>query len=112
VNSRGVDALVDEVDDRSFGVREQDSAEVVGKTPVGLLRHGLIEAPKAGLDVRNRNLELRSGERRRERGIDVAGYDAECRAMFEQDSLHAYQRLGRLLGVRSRPYAEEDVRLW
>ena len=87
------------------------AAQVVGEQAVVLLRHRRVEAAQAGLEVRDRDVELDRGERAGERRVDVARDDDAGRAPLEQHLLDADERPRRLLAVRAGADAEEDVRL-
>src|SRR5690348_13247376 len=92
-------------------MHEQDRAEMVGDDSVVLLRHRAVVAPEPRLQVCDRDLHLHGGERSGQRRVDVAGNHDECGLLLEEDALDADECAGRLLGMRSRTDAEEDVGL-
>src|SRR5919204_4696131 len=112
VDSRGTDALGDEICHGSFGMNEQDPAEMIRQSPVRLFGHRVVEASKSSLDVRHRNLELRCRERARECGVNVARDDDEGRPLLQERPFDAKQRLRRLLRMGASADAEEHMRLW
>src|SRR5215213_2827003 len=91
-------------------MREQDVAQVVGEHAVVLLGHCTVEAPQARFDVRDRDPELHGGERRCQRGVDVAGNHAEADLTLAQHGLDPHERLRGLLGVGPGADGEELVR--
>ena len=106
-----MDALAVKVRRSPLRVREEDLTQVIGQPPVCLFRHRLVEASKARLDVRDRDMELRCGQGGRKRGVDVAGDDNERRKVLKQDLLDPDERLRRLLSVRPGADTKEDVGL-
>ena len=59
-----VDSLALQVLEGALRVGEEQRADVIGEPAVVLLRHRVVEAAQARLDVRNRNAQLHGGERR------------------------------------------------
>src|SRR5436190_562408 len=104
------DALAVEILDRAFRVDEKDRAEVIRELAVELFGHGRIEAPKARLDMRDRHVELRGGECRTKRRVDIAEDDYELRSSLQQHLLHRNHCPRGLLGVGSRTHSEMLVR--
>ncbi len=88
---------------------EQVIAELVGDDPVDLLGHRAVEAPQAGLDVRDRDAELDRDERRGERGVDVARNDHEFGTLALHHRLDSLHHTRGLHGVARRPHAEHVV---
>ena len=65
-------------------VTNSRSDEHVRDPPVDLLRHRRVEAAEAGLDVRERDEQLRAHERRGERGVHVAVDDHQRRSVGDE----------------------------
>src|SRR5207302_1605620 len=70
-------ALRGQVADGLGAGREQQVGELVGDAPVDLLGHARVEAAQAGLDVRDRQPELRRDEGGGDGGVDIAVHHDE-----------------------------------
>jgi hypothetical protein len=68
-------------------VEEQDLGELVGDDSVDLLGHRPVEAPETGLDVRERDPELRRSERSGQGRVDVARYEHEVGCLRDEHGL-------------------------
>ena len=108
-DARGVDALAREVLLRLRAVREQQVGEAVGEDAVDLLGHRPVARPQACLEMGDRDVQLRGGERAGERRVDVTGDDHDGGVDVEQDPLEGDQHLAGLLAVASRADAERVV---
>ena len=84
---------------------------MVGGEAVRLLGHPPVEAAQTGLDVRNRHVQLRRGERRGERRVGVAVGEHHVRPVLEDRRLERLQHAGGLPSMRSGADAEVEVRL-
>ena len=104
-------ALALEVAHRLRRRREQEIRQVVRDEAVRLLGHAAVETAKARLDVGDRHVQLRRGERRRERRVGVAIGQHQVRPAFLHGLLEALQHAGRLAAVRTGADAEVEVRL-
>src|SRR5438128_1763255 len=93
-------------------VSETPVGDLVDEHPVDLLGHRPIEAAQAGLDVRERELELRRGERSGQRGVHVAGDHDHGRPLALKDRFQPLERATRLHPVAAGPDGEVVVRLW
>ena len=71
------DPLGREVLVRLRRVGEEQGGDVIGESPVVLLRHPPVEAPQPRLEVADRNVQLDRRERGRERRVDIARDDDE-----------------------------------
>ena len=76
-------------------VQEEQLGEVVGDDPVDLLGHRPVEAAQAGLDVGDRDPELRRAERRSQGRVDVAGNEDQVGALGAQDRLEPLEHPAR-----------------
>ena len=77
---------------------------MVGELAVVLLRHRRVEAAEPRLEVRDRNAELRRGERAGERRVDVARRRRRAvGSPLEEHLLDADERARGLLAVRPEP---------
>ena len=72
---------------RLVRVDEEEVRDLVGEDAVDLLRHGAVEAAQPGLDMGDRDAELRRDERGGQRRVDVAGHEARGRARSPSDRL-------------------------
>jgi hypothetical protein len=83
---------------------------VVGRDAVQLLGHRPVEAAQPRLEVRDAEALLRRDERRRQRGVHVAGDEHEVRPRrLRQRALEREHDARGLLGVRAGADAEVDV---
>ena len=78
-------------DGRRASARSSQRREVVGHDPVELLGHPPVEAAQAGLDVRDRDAELRRGQGAGERRVRVAVDEDGVGPLGEQDGLEGHQ---------------------
>ena len=104
-------ALAGQVAKRLGRRAEQQVAQLVRQPPVDLLGHRVVEAPQARLDVRQRDAELRPGERGPDRRVDVPVQDDQGRRGLQELALHPHQHARRHRGLRPGAHAEVDVRL-
>ena len=84
---------------------------MVGDQPVRLLGHAPVEAAQARLDVGERQVQLRRGERRCQRRVGVAVGQHEVRPALEHRGLERLQHARRLAAVAARADAEIEVGL-
>ena len=105
------DPLGAQVLDRLVAVQEEQLGELVGDDPVQLLRHRAVEAAQAGLDVGDRYVHLRRGQRRRQGRVDVARDDDQVGLLGGQHRLEPLDRARRLLGVAAGADLEHVVGL-
>ena len=96
---------------RLWAVREAPRREPVGQDTVQLFRHGLVEAAQSRLEVCDGDLQLRRGERSRERRVDIAGHEQDVGPLGEQDLLDPLQGARGLGAVRARADTEHVVGL-
>src|SRR5439155_27049434 len=88
----------------------QQAGDRVYEPAVDLLGHEVIRGPQPGLDVDDRNAELRRGERARQGRVGVADHDRGPRPMLLEPLLAGNEERGRLAGVSAGPHVEERVR--
>ena len=105
------EALVRQVAHRFGRGRKQEVGKMVGCEAVRLLGHPPVEAPEAGLDVCDRQVELDGRQRRGERRVGVAVGQHHVRPKLEHRRFERFQHAGRLPAVASRADAEVEVRL-
>ena len=86
--------------------RQQQIREPIGDDPVDLLGHRAIEAAQAGLDVRDRDQQLRRHQRRRHRRVHVADDDDQVGPLGEADLLERDHHLRGLHRVAAGADAE------
>ena len=101
--------------DGGVGGAQQQGRQVVGDDAVLLLGHRAVERAQAGLDVADRQVELRGGERARQRRGGVAVDEHHVRGLGDQQGLEPLQHhrelgdraarahLEGVVGLRARP---------
>jgi len=89
---------------------QEEIADRVGQYSVDLLRHRPVEAAQAGLDVANRDLELRSGQARAERGVHVPRNEYDVGLDLDQHLLEALHHARCLLRLRPGADPQHVVR--
>lgn len=111
MNSFLGNAFAKEIDFTVLGRREQNIGEAVGHNPVDFLRHGSIEGPQSGLNVTDRNQQLRADESRSNSGIHVAINQSDIGLAFQNDGLEPEHDLRRLRSVASRTDRQIEIRI-
>ena len=96
---------------RLVAVQEAQRRDQVGADPVRLLGHRAVEAPQAGLQVGDRDSQLRRAERRAEGRVDVARHDHQVGTLCPQHRLESLHHARDLLRVASRSDPEQVVGL-
>ncbi len=92
-------------------MREEQLGDLVGEDAVDLLGHRPVAAAQARLDVGDRDLQVRAGERRRERRVDVARHDHQVGLLGGQDRRDRFEDAADLDRVRAGSDAEHVVGL-
>ena len=111
VDRRSRAALGEQVVARLGRVDEEQLRELVGDDAVQLLRQRPVERAQARLDVAERNLELRRGDRGRHRRVDVARDEHHVGLGLEQHRLEPLHDARGLLRVRAGSDPERIVGL-
>ena len=106
-----LDPLVLEVTPCGLRGGEEIVGDVVRDHPVDLLGHRPVEAPEAGLDVANPDVELCGSESPGHDSIGVALDEDDIRLLLDENLLDAGQDLSGLLGMSSGPDVEVVLRL-
>ena len=104
-------ALGEQVVARLGRVDEEEVRHLVGDDPVDLLGHRAVERAQPGLDVADRQQQLRGGQRGRHRRVHVAGDEHDIGLRLEQHRLEPLHDRSRLLGMRPRAHSERVVGL-
>ena len=100
--------LLFQIGERGRRRRQQEVRRVVGDDPVDLLRHPPVEAPEAGLDVSDRDVELRRRQRGGEGGVGVTVRHHDVGAARQEGLLDFGEHLAGLAPVAPRPHPEVE----
>jgi hypothetical protein len=112
VDALGRDALAREVADRLGAGDQVQRRQRVGEPAVDLLGHRVVEAAQAGLDMRDRHVQLRGDQCRGQGRVDVAVHDEQSRVELDELVLQRGEQRGRLAGMAAGAHTQVDVGPW
>ncbi len=99
MNPSGIDALAAQIVEGVVLGGEEKVADVVRQNAVDFLGHRAIKRSQSRLDMGDRNVQLRRGERGGERRIHIPRDDHEVRLAIHAGRLEGFQNRGGLRAV-------------